>query len=67
MSPGPGEPKDYPKTTKIYKKYKGKKKILGICLGFQQIVYSEGAKNSTKEHFAWLSKLHKNNKSQINL
>ena len=44
LSPGPGEPKDYPKTTKIYKKYKGKKKILGICLGFQQIVYSEGAK-----------------------
>ena len=28
LSPGPGEPKDYPKTTKIYKKYKGKKKIL---------------------------------------
>ena len=44
LSPGPGEPKDYPKTTKIYKKNKGKKKILGICLGFQQIVYSEGAK-----------------------
>ena len=44
LSPGPGEPKDYPKTNKIYKKYKGKKKILGICLGFQQIVYSEGAK-----------------------
>ena len=44
LSPGPGEPNDYPLTTKIYNKYKGKKKILGICLGFQQIVYSEGGK-----------------------
>ena len=44
LSPGPGSPKDYPTTSKIYKKYKGKKKILGICLGFQQIVYSEGGK-----------------------
>ena len=44
LSPGPGEPKNYPQTTKIYKQYKAKKKILGICLGFQQIVFSEGAK-----------------------
>ena len=42
LSPGPGEPKDYPLTTKIYNKYKGKKKILGICLGFQQILFAEG-------------------------
>ena len=63
LSPGPGEPKDYPKTTKIYKKNKGKKKILGICLGFQQIVYSEGAKIvQQKNILTWLSKLHKNNK-----
>jgi anthranilate synthase component 2/para-aminobenzoate synthetase component 2 len=41
LSPGPGEPKDYPKTSEIYKKFKGKKKILGICLGFQQILYNE--------------------------
>ena len=27
-----------------YSIYKAKKKILGICLGFQQIVFSEGAK-----------------------
>ena len=26
LSPGPGSPKDYPLTTKIYKKFKGKKK-----------------------------------------
>ena len=29
LSPGPGSPKDYPSTSKIYKKYKGKKKLLG--------------------------------------
>jgi anthranilate synthase/aminodeoxychorismate synthase-like glutamine amidotransferase len=44
FSPGPGAPKDYPLTSKIYKKFKGKKKIIGICLGFQQILYSEKAK-----------------------
>jgi anthranilate synthase component 2/para-aminobenzoate synthetase component 2 len=42
-SPGPGSPKDYPLTSKIYKKYKGKKRIIGVCLGFQQILFSEGA------------------------
>ena len=42
LSPGPGEPKNYPRTTKIYHEYKGKKKILGICLGFQQILFAEG-------------------------
>ena len=44
FSPGPGNPKDYPATSKIYKKFKGKKKIIGICLGFQHILYCEGAK-----------------------
>ena len=43
LSPGPGSPKDYPSTSKIYKKYKSKKKILGICLGFQQILFCEKA------------------------
>ena len=28
----------------IYKKFKGKKKIIGICLGFQQILYCEKGK-----------------------
>ena len=50
LSPGPGEPKDYPLTTKIYKRYKGKKKILGICLGFQQIIFSEGGKIVQQNH-----------------
>ena len=43
FSPGPGSPKNYPLSSKIYKKFKGKKKIIGICLGFQQILFSEGA------------------------
>ena len=43
FSPGPGSPKDYPVTSKIYKKFKGKKKMIGICLGFQQILFCEGA------------------------
>ena len=44
FSPGPGNPKNYPLTTNVYNKFKGKKKIIGICLGFQQILFSEGAK-----------------------
>ena len=28
FSPGPGNPKNYPLTSKIYKKYKGRKKII---------------------------------------
>ena len=43
LSPGPGSPKDYPNSSKLYKKYKGKKKIIGICLGYQQILYCEKA------------------------
>ena len=44
FSPGPGNPRNYPTTSKIYKKFKGKKKMIGICLGFQQILFCEGAK-----------------------
>ena len=44
LSPGPGSPRDYPLTSKIYKKYKGKKKIVGICLGYQQILFNEKGK-----------------------
>ena len=44
FSPGPGSPKDYPASIKIYKKYKGSKKIIGICLGYQLILHSEKAK-----------------------
>ena len=44
LSPGPGSPKDYPFTSKIYRKYKGKKKLIGICLGYQQILFNEKGK-----------------------
>ena len=44
LSPGPGSPKDYTETSKIYKKFKGSKKIIGICLGFQQILFCEKGK-----------------------
>ena len=44
FSPGPGNPKNYPATSNVYKKLKGKKKMIGICLGFQQILFCEGAK-----------------------
>ena len=44
LSPGPGAPKNYPITSNIYKRFKGKKKIIGICLGFQQILYCEKGK-----------------------
>ena len=44
FSPGPGAPKDYPISSQIYKKHKGKKKIIGICLGFQQILHCENGK-----------------------
>ena len=44
FSPGPGSPKDYPISSGIYKRFKGKKKIIGICLGFQQILHCEKGK-----------------------
>tara|TARA_B110000438_G_scaffold27995_1_gene26961 strand:+ start:6033 stop:6590 length:558 start_codon:yes stop_codon:yes gene_type:complete len=44
FSPGPGHPKKYTETISLYKSIKKNKKILGICLGFQIILYSEKAK-----------------------
>ncbi len=44
LSPGPGSPKDYSQTSKIYNSFKGKKKIIGICLGYQQILFNEKGK-----------------------
>tara|TARA_B100001175_G_C19423402_1_gene597287 strand:- start:119 stop:676 length:558 start_codon:yes stop_codon:yes gene_type:complete len=44
LSPGPGSPKNYPLTSQIYNNYKGKKKIIGICLGYQQILFSENGR-----------------------
>ena len=44
FSPGPGAPKDYPSSSNLYKKFKGRKKIIGICLGYQQILHCEKAR-----------------------
>ena len=44
FSPGPGNPNNYPITSKLYKEFKGQKKIIGICLGFQQILFCDFGK-----------------------
>ena len=67
LSPGPGSPKDYPTTSKIYKKYKGGKKIIGICLGYQIILHNEGGKiiQQKKIYHGFQSKIKTNNQSKI--
>ena len=67
FSPGPGSPKDYPMSSKIYKKYKGKKKIIGICLGYQIILHNEGGKivQQKKIYHGFQSKIKVNNQSKI--
>ena len=67
FSPGPGSPKDYPMSSKIYRKYKGKKKIIGICLGYQMILYNEGGKivQQKKIYHGFQSKIKVNSKSKI--
>ena len=67
FSPGPGSPKDYRMSSKIYKKYKGKKKIIGICLGYQMILHNEGGKivQQKKIYHGFQSKIKVNSKSKI--
>jgi anthranilate synthase/aminodeoxychorismate synthase-like glutamine amidotransferase len=67
LSPGPGNPRDYPATSRLYKKLKGKKKIIGICLGFQQILFTEGAKiiEQNKIYHGYQSLIKVNNKSRL--
>ena len=43
FSPGPGKPADYPETQALYQQLRGKKPILGVCLGFQLMLEEEGA------------------------
>ena len=43
FSPGPGNPDQYPETQDIYRAWRGKKPILGVCLVFQLILQVEGA------------------------
>ena len=67
FSPGPGEPKDYPKSSTIYLEIKGKKKILGICLGFQQILFNEKGKITQQKNIyhGFQSKIRVLNTSQL--
>ena len=67
LSPGPGAPKDYPQTSKIYKTYKGKKKIIGICLGYQQILHNEKGKiiQQKQIYHGYQSNVKVTNKSKI--
>ena len=67
LSPGPGSPKDYPLTSKMYKKYKGKKKIIGICLGYQQILFNEKGKIVQQKNIfhGYQSKVKVTNESKI--
>jgi len=67
FSPGPGKPEDYPKTSNIYKQFKGKKKIIGICLGFQQILFCEGGKiiGQKKIYHGYQSKIKVINKNSL--
>ena len=67
FSPGPGSPKDYPMSSRIYKKYKGKKKIIGICLGYQMILHNEGGKivQQKKIYHGFQSKIKVNSQSKI--
>ena len=57
LSPGPGSPKDYPTTSKIY----------CICLGYQMILYNEGGKiiHQKKIYHGFQSKIKTNNQSKI--
>jgi len=67
FSPGPGSPKDYPLTSKIYDQFKGKKRIIGICLGFQQILFCEGGKiiEQNKIYHGFQSDVSVNNSSKL--
>ena len=67
LSPGPGSPKDYPLTSKIYKHYKKKKKIIGICLGYQQILFNEKGKIVQQKNIfhGYQSKVRVTNESRL--
>ena len=67
LSPGPGSPKDYPKTSQLYKNLKGKKKIIGICLGYQQILFNERGRiiQQNRIYHGYQSLIKVTNKSKI--
>lgn len=43
LSPGPRRPEDAPQTLALVRNLLGKKPILGVCLGHQQLAYLAGA------------------------
>ena len=49
LSPGPGTPADYPETKAIYQRWRGRKPILGVCLGFQLMLEEEGARTRRQD------------------
>ena len=49
LSPGPGSPVDYPETRSIYRDWRGRKPILGVCLGFQLMLVEEGARTRRQD------------------
>ncbi|MDA9604079.1 aminodeoxychorismate/anthranilate synthase component II [Candidatus Pelagibacter sp.] len=67
FSPGPGSPIDYPISSRIYKEFKGKKKIIGICLGFQQILHCEKGKivQQNKIYHGFQSKIKVTSKNSL--
>ena len=44
LSPGPGNPDQYPETQALCRAWTGQKPILGVCLGFQLVLQLEGAR-----------------------
>ena len=50
ISPGPGEPKDFPQMLEVIREFTGKIPILGVCLGHQAIGYVFGAKIIRAKH-----------------
>ena len=67
FSPGPGAPKDYPRSSNIYRRFKGKKKMIGICLGFQQILHCEKGKiiQQKKIYHGYQSKIKVTSKNSL--
>ena len=54
LSPGPGSPKDYPKTKNIYKRFKGKKDnwyLPGLSANF---ICRRWSNNSTETNLPWI-------------
>ncbi len=49
ISPGPGTPADYPVTLEWCRRLSPRQPVLGICLGFQMLLYVNGARIMRQE------------------